>query len=140
MTKEKDFFSEANEASSSWFKFTTVGDTVKGKLLTVTDKEPVGVFPAQKVYELETESGDVVNVPMSVNKKFVISAMNRAKIGQTVGFKYEGDFQNEEMKKGGLAPAKTIKVFLDASYSPMQEVIDEGKEVARDVLDEVPFN
>lgn len=136
-TQDKDFFSEANEAQAGgWFKFDKIGDSIKGKLLSISEKEAQGVFPAQMIYELETETGDIQNVGVSVKKKFVTNAMRRAKVGQTVGFLYESDFQNEEMKKGGLAAAKTIKVFLDASFSPMQEVIADGKEIN---VDEVPF-
>ena len=136
MTKQdKDFFSEANEAGAGgWFKFDKVGDQIKGKLLSVSEKAAQGVFPAQMIYELETEEGEIMNVGVSTKKKFVTNAMRRAKIGQTVGFLYEGDFINDEMKKQGLAAAKTIKVFLDASYSPMQEVVEEGTEVT-----DIPF-
>ena len=138
MTKQdKDFFNEANEAQAGgWFKFDKIGDSIKGKLLSVSEKEAQGVFPAQMIYEIEKDDGEIVNVGISVKKKFVTNAMRRAKIGQTVGLLYESDFQNDEMKKQGLAAAKTIKVFLDASYTPMQEVVDEGKEVT---VDDIPF-
>ena len=133
MTKEKDFFSEENEPESNWFAFKEVGDNVSGTLLSRTEKE--GNYGPQMVYELETEGG-VVNVGILTKKKFIVSAMNKAKIGQKVGFKYTDDFQNDEMKKKGFAPAKNIKVFLDKSYDPMEEVASaEGIDVK-----DVPFD
>jgi len=123
MTNEKgDLFNETNEVQNNWFKFEKIGDTIQGILLSTTEREPEGVYPGQMVYELETNEG-VINVPISVNKVWVISAMKRAKLGQLVGFKYDSDFQSDEMKKNKLQPAKTIKVFMDKSFNPMQEVL-----------------
>jgi len=109
--KTDDFFSEENEAKVGWAKFTKIGDTIKGILTDVSEKPAQGNFPAQKIYTLKTDDG-MMNVGFSVNKPFVINAMKNASIGQIVGFKYDSDFQTDENKKKGMAPAKTIKVYL----------------------------
>ena len=118
-TKKDDFFSEANEAKSSWFKFDKIGDSIKGTLIASYVKPAKDMFPEQTVYELQNEEG-VTNVASS--KQFVRNAMGRAKIGQVVGFKYESDYQTEANKAKGMAPAKTIKVFIgemDPDFSPI---------------------
>ena len=106
----KDFFNEDNEAKSNWFKFEKVGDSVKGTLLSTNVKPARDMFPEQEVYELQTEDGAVVNVASS--KSYVRGCMKRAKVGQIVGFKYDSDYQTEANKAKGMAPAKTIKVYI----------------------------
>jgi len=130
MTKTTDaFFSEENEAKAQWFKFQEIGDTVKGTLVNTSIKPARDMFPEQTVYELKQEDGSITNVASS--KNFVRNSMKRAKIGQIVGFKYDSDYQTEANKAKGMAPAKTIKVYLgemDPEYTPvdgMEEIIPE---------------
>lgn len=111
-----ELFDEANEVKPNWFKFEKIGDTVKGIYVGSSHKDAQDIFPAQKIYELKTDTG-ITYVGFSVNKIYIHNAMKSAKIGQIVGFKYADDFQTDENKKKGLAPAKTIKVFL----GPMDE-------------------
>jgi len=145
MSNKDDFFSEENEAKSTWFKFEKIGDTIKGTLIGKSVKPARDMFPEQEVYELKTEDGEVWNVASS--KDFVRKSMKRAKLGQIVGFKYDSDYQTEANKKKGMAPAKTIKVYhgeMDPNYSQMdtlqeqfggEEVKDEGPKV-----DDIPFD
>lgn len=143
MTKEKDdLFSDDNKATANWFKFEKIGDTVKGTLVGSSIKPARDVFPEQTVWELKQEDGSITNV--ASGKTFVRNNMKRAKLGQIVGFKYESDYQTDANKAKGMAPAKTIAVFLgdmDETYDVMEgmgRVVAEG-ENAEIPVDEVPF-
>ncbi len=134
MTKTTDdFFSEENEAKSNWFKFEKIGDAVKGTLIATSTKPARDMFPEQEVYELQQEDGSVINVASS--KNFVRTSMRRAKIGQIVGFKYTDDYQTEANKAKGMAPAKTIKVFL-GDMDPNYDATAGMEEIQ---VDDVPF-
>ena len=133
MTKENDFFSEENEAKPNWFKFENIGDAVKGTLVGRSIRPARDQFPEQEVYELKQEDGTIMNIGSS--KMFVRNSMKRAKTGQIVGFKYADDYQTEANKKKGMAPAKTIKVYLgdmDKDYNPIEEL---GTEVNPEDMD-----
>ncbi len=124
---QDNFFSEENEVKPNWFKFTKIGDAIKGTYIGVSYKDAQDVFPAQKIYELKTDDG-IIYVGFNVNKIYIHNAMKNAKIGQIVGFKYDSDYQTEENKKRGMNPAKTIKVFLggmDENYQQTQPVDNE---------------
>lgn len=138
MTTTKDnFFTEENEAKAAWFKFEKIGDAIKGTLLSKTIKPARDMFPEQEVYELKTEDGDIVNVASS--KPYVRNIMGRVKIGQIVGFKYDSNYQTEESKKKGLAPAKTIKVYIGAMDPEYDGIMDKLQESGIEV-DNVEFN
>ena len=133
MTNKKleELFSEENEAKANWFKFEKIGDTVSGTLVGSDIKPAKDMFPEQTIYELKQEDGDIINVASS--KTFVRNSMKRAKIGQNVGFKYDGDYQTASNKAKGMQPAKTIKVYLgemDANYNVTDSM--EEQEVSMD--------
>ncbi|NKQ39513.1 MAG: hypothetical protein HF967_08645 [Methanosarcinales archaeon] len=130
--KTDDFFSEENEAKVGWAKFIKIGDTVRGILTSVSDKPEQGNFPAQKIYTLKTDKG-MINVGFPIYKTFVISSMKGATIGQEVGFKYASDYQTDENKKKGMAPAKTIKVYLGDVVETAEAFSEEPS------VDDVPF-
>ena len=127
-----EFFNENNEAAMNWFKFEKPGDKTKGKFMSSYEKPAEGVFGPQMIYEIETEDGEMWNVPIASNKAVVVKAMSRAKVGQTVGFLYSGDFINDAMKARGMNAAKTIKCFIDKTFDPMQEIMNEAETVTEE--------
>jgi len=137
-----NFFTEENEAKSTWFKFEKIGDSIKGTYVNKSYKEARDNFPAQEVYDLQMEDGSIVKVGSS--KDFVRNSMKQAKLGQIVGFRYDSDFQTAESKKKGFAPAKTIKVYLGAMDPNYVDIASLGREVTPEEagikIDEVPFN
>lgn len=113
-----NFFTEENKAQSSWMKFEKVGDSVKGTLVGRGRKEAFGNFPAQEVFELQQEDGEIINVGVDVKKSYVINRMKNVKLGQICGLKFEKEVPS---KTKGHAPAKSIEVYaggMDESYVP----------------------
>lgn len=138
MTQEKDnFFSDENEAKANWFKFEKIGDAVKGTLVGRSVKPARDVFPEQEVYELKQEDGSTVNVASS--KNYVRNIMRRVKYGQIVGFRYDSDYQTDANKKKGMAPAKTIKVYVGA-MDPDYDIMNKMVEQAGIEVNDVDFN
>lgn len=133
MSNEK--WEGGQEVQSSWFKFVTVGDKIKGTLINKQLQKGQNNFPDQWVYELLLEDGAVMNVPISVNKAGTIARLRNVKLGQIIGFEYEKDIPS---KGKGFAPAKAIKVWtwgMDPNYD-----INMGG-VSHEVgADEVDFN
>ena len=111
MTKNttEDIFQEDNKANASWFKFEKIGDSISGKLVTKSEQEGTGNYPAQKVYGLKLEDGSVMNVGISVNKSYVVDRAEQAELGDTLGFKFEKEVKS---KTKGNANAKSIEVYI----------------------------
>jgi len=109
MTTKNDLFDEENRAESNWFKFEKVGDTVSGIVVELGDKEASGNFPAQKVWTLKQEDGELINVGVAVHKTYVVSRANTAAMGDELGFKFVKEVPSA---KNGHAPAKSIEVFV----------------------------
>jgi hypothetical protein len=130
-----NFWSDENLASGQWFKFSKVGDKIKGVLVGKSTKKGTDGFPDQIVYELKLDDGSYCNVGISVNKKFVVDRMRHAKFGQEVGFKFDKEIP---AKMKGMNPAKSILVYLGEIKEKM-DTPDE--EVSMETALEVdPFN
>ena len=132
MTKEKDdFFSDENIAQATWFKFENVGDSVKGTLLSKRTQKGVDQFPDQEVYELRQEDGTIVNIGISVNKRYIIDRVRNVKLGQIVGFMFKDE---KASKTKGYAPAKSIEVYvgeMDPNYE--LEVFAENRDDTEEI-------
>ena len=110
----EDFFSDENKAKSSWFKFQTVGDAVKGMYIGKYFKEGRDNLPDQTIYELKTEDGEIVKVGFSIDKNYVHDRMKNIAFGRVVGFKFMDELKS---KTKGFAPAKSIEVFAGGEDS-----------------------
>lgn len=122
----EDIFKSENEAKSNWFKFQKIGDKVSGVLVEKGQQEATKDFGAQMVYNLELPDGTVERVGIAVTKEGTISRANSARMGDTLGFLYDGDIQTEEKKKKGHAPAKSIKVFVSRRPLSADEQFDQA--------------
>ena len=117
---------ERKEVESNWFKFITVGDSIKGTLINKRYQKGQDAFPDQWVYEIKKEDGQVFNVGISVNKSGTIQRLNNCQIGQII----EIEFEKEGEPGGkGFAKAKYLKVYsygMDDSYREVT-ISEEGK-------------
>ena len=118
MSKEElnkdDFFSEENKAQSNWWKAEKIGDKVKGVVLGDSEGKPFYIkegkdgFPAQRVFTLQKDDGEVVNVGVKVTSDYLMGRTGTVKIGDTLGFHYLKDIPP---KVKSHHPAKSIEVF-----------------------------
>lgn len=115
---DAEFFSAGNIVPSNWFKFSNVGDRIKGFLLEKRMQKGSDGYPDQVIYKLEKENGEVFNVGISVAKQYVIEKANSAKIGQMLGFAFLKEIPNP---KKGLNAIKSIEVFVDSRFKPEAE-------------------
>jgi hypothetical protein len=106
---DESFFSEENVPESNWFKFEKIGDKVMGTLVEIKDKPAVGVYPAQRVFTLKQNDGELVNVGISVNKDYILGRANSAKLGDKLGFAFIKEVPSATK---GFAPAKSIEVYV----------------------------
>lgn len=140
MAKDKEFFSDENIAQAAWFKFDKIGDAVKGTLLSRRHQPGVDNYPAQEVYELKQEDGDIINVGFSVNKKYVLDRMRNVKIGQIVGFMFKSEIPS---KTKGYAPAKSIEVYvgkMDENYKAEALATETGGKVVDEEMEGLSFS
>lgn len=109
-------FEGGQEVESNWFKFTKVGDGVKGTLINKSfQKSNLPGYQDQWVYELKNSDGEIWNVGISAAKTGTIQRLNKCKVGQIIGIK----FDSEGEAKKGFKPAKNLKVFtfgMDEAY------------------------
>lgn len=121
-----DEFAGGQEVQSNWFKFTTVGDGIKG---TLTEKLLVesqdAAFGDQMVYKIKKADGQVWNVGISTKKSGTIDRLNKCALGEIIGIKFESE--GESAVKGGHK-SKNLKVYtfgMDATYgmgTPVDDV------------------
>lgn len=120
------------EVNANWFKFTNVGDGIKGTLVGKHLQKGQGNFADQWVYEISNEDG-ITNVGISVAKEGTVARLNKCKIGEIIGILF--DKEGEAQK--GKHPAKYLVVKtwgMDPNYNGMEG----GQEVdAADGLSEV---
>lgn len=119
---EDELFNEENIPESAWFKFTTVGDKVGGTLVEVKDKPGVGVFPPQRVFTLKKSDGELINVGIALNKDYVISRANSAKLGDILGFQFTKEVESATK---GFAPAKSLEVYVKHIENQSTDPLDE---------------
>lgn len=131
MNEEK--WEGAQEVESNWFKFTKVGDKVKGTLVSRNfQKANIAGYQDQWVYELQTADGPV-NVGISVAKKGTNDRLAHCKLGEIIGIMFE----SEGEPKKGFKPAKNLKIFtfgMDKEYTFDHD--ESGEEIK---VDEIPF-
>ena len=122
-------FEESNIPESNWFKFEKVGDKVGGTLVEIKDKPAVGVYSAQRVFSLKKLDGEIVNVGISLNKDYIISRANSAKLGDILGFQFVKEVPSVTK---GFAPAKSIECYVkhveqNQSTDPLAEFDSKSK-------------
>jgi hypothetical protein len=105
-------FADEDKAEANWFKFEKVGDRVAGEVMDVTQKPGQGTLPAQRVFVLKKNDGEIVNVGISMNKDYVIQRTNRVAVGDRLGFEFTKEVPSTLGK--GYAPAKSIEVYWKA--------------------------
>lgn len=108
-------FNDTDKAEANWFKFDKVGARISGEVVDISEKEGQGTLPAQRVFVLRLNDGDIVNVGISMNKDYVIQRTNRVRPGDRLGFEYNKDIP---AKTKGYAPAKSIEVYWRANENP----------------------
>lgn len=115
MAKDKEVriddwgFDESDKSEANWFKFDKVGDRIAGEVMDVTEKPGQGTLPAQRVFVLKLNSGEIMNVGISINKDYVIQRTNRVQPGDRLGFEFTKEVASTLGK--GYAPAKSIEVY-----------------------------
>lgn len=113
----QDEWAGGKEVESNWFKFTTVGDKVKGTLIAKTfQKSADTVFPDQYIYDLKKADGVVTKVGVSVKKVGTVDRLNSCKLGDIIGIVFETETPS---KSKGFAATKNLKVLsfgIDDSY------------------------
>lgn len=125
MSKKDDFFSDENIAQANWFKFEKIGDSIKGTLISVRKQPGQDNYPDQMVYELKNEDGELWNVGISVEKRYIVDRMRNMKLGQIVGLMFKDEIPS---KTKGYAPAKSIEVYaggMDENYVEEKDDNDE---------------
>ena len=117
---QQDEWSGAQEVKSSWFKFLKIGDGIKGTLINKYHQESnADGYQSQWVYEIKKSDGEVWNVGVAENKSGTIQRLNRCKMGEIIGIRFE----SEGEKKKGKFPAKNLTVYSfgqDPSYMVAQ--------------------
>lgn len=105
----EDLFNKDNVPESNWFKFEKVGDRVSGIVVGLDEKEAVGEFPAQRVFQLKQPDESILNVGISMNKDYIIQRTNSVQLGDMIGFEFQKEIP---AKTKGYAPAKSIEVYV----------------------------
>jgi len=126
MTKE-DWDKGGEEVKSNWFKFESVGDFIKGTLLSKRLQEGQNGYQDQWIYEIQTAEG-VFNTPVSASKKGTCQRLNNCQVGDIVGIKFE----KEGEAKPGKHPAKYLEVKTWGKDPEFNE-FDEGDSVNPEV-------
>ena len=124
----KDEFESAKEVESNWFKFSTVGDKIRGTLVSRNLQKGVVPFPDQYVYELSTKDG-IVNVGISVNKKGTVQRLNSCKLGEIIGIWFKSA---TPAKTKGFADTKNLTVVswgMDPEFKQDTEDFDTANAV-----------
>ena len=114
MTKKEDGvvdgwdFEEEDKAEANWAKFDKIGARYVGVVQEIYEKPAKDAFPAQRVFVLKQNDGDIINVGISMNKDYVIQRTNRVAPGDKLGFEYTKDIPSTTK---GYAAAKSIEVY-----------------------------
>jgi hypothetical protein len=109
MIEEKDFFTEENVPESNWFKFDKVGDRVMGEVVDIYNKPSKDpMYKDQKVFVMKKQTGELVNVGISVDKDYLIGRTNMVVVGDMLGFEFKKEIP---ASKKGFKPAKSIEVY-----------------------------
>ena len=127
------YASENVPSSGSWFKFENVGDAVKGTLAEVPKiQEGVGSYRDQEVYKLvkakietvevdhsgeypkvksvlTSEDAEMINVGISVDRKFIIDRLENAKVGDIIAFAFLKEIPPTTK---GYKPTKSITPYI----------------------------
>lgn len=128
----QDDWDKGEEIPSAWFKFDEVGKMIKGTLIGKRyQKSNDPTYKDQWIYELKTEDGMVVKVPIGVERTFVVDKMKYVATGQIVAFKYTKDVPSQKFK-GKMAKSIDVRLYgLDPDYQD---------EVPEDIIkEENPF-
>jgi len=104
-----DVFSEENIPESNWFKFENVGDKIAGTVVEIKDKPGQGVFGPQRVWTLKLADESLINVGIPLNKDYVISRANTAKLNDILGFAFVKEIPSSTK---GFAAAKSIEIYV----------------------------
>lgn len=104
-----DLFNDPNtEPKSDWFKFTTPGDQIQGRLVEEPQYNVPSKFGPQNVYTLETAEGDIVMV--GLNPKSHVRAtrqLKQADVGDIIALKFESEYDS-----GKGNPGKNVSVRI----------------------------
>ena len=120
-----DEFAGGQEVQSNWFKFNAIGDGIKGTLVEKTLQESSdAAFGDQMVYKIKKANGEVWNVGISIKKSGTVDRLNKCKLGEIIGIKFESE--GDSAVKGGHK-SKNLKVYtfgMDATYGLGEPVDD----------------
>lgn len=106
------FFSEENEVTQNWFKFSKVGDRIKGILTDIRQVPNQLTGNMQTIYEIKTPDGEYWQIG---SKASIDAQMRKAKIGQEVGFLFR---EERKPSKKGYNPLKIIVCYLGEIVEP----------------------
>ena len=124
---------------SGWYKFSKVGDSIVGTLLSKYYKQDTtGIYSDQWVYELKTKEG-VINVGISIKNTFVNNKLKYIEPGTIIGFQYTKDVPSTKFK-GKIAKSIEVKQFgTDTDYlvTHQDQVPADEEEIK---VDSAPFN
>lgn len=115
MTNKDPLFDAENIPQSNWFKMEKVGDRVKGEVVDMFEQEAAGQFPAQMVFGLKQEDGEVLNFGFKKFKadgtspSYLATRAKNVKLGDIVGFEFKEEIP---AKVKGYSPAKSIEIYV----------------------------
>ena len=137
-----DVFKDGTDAEVGFWERKEIGAKIQGTYIERVELPAKGIYGAQIGYKLKTDTG-VKIAAFTLNKHFIHDGMKQAKLGQIVGFLYEGDYETEASKRDpNISPSHTIKVKLgemDKTYQ-VEDLFPEAAEAAEGIpVDEVPF-
>lgn len=104
-----DIFDEMPEREGNYVKFEKVGDSVQGTYIKRNDNSIDGYGNHQTLISLKKADGEVVTVSIRHNKTGLLKMVDEAKLGEIVGFKFNGTKENP-----GRQPTK----FILFAHSP----------------------
>ena len=113
MTKVNIFEAGKETEKASWADLKTPGSNVQGTYIGCILSQIDGYGNPQNIYSLLTEEGKVLQVGFNLNKKFIVSEMERVRFGQIIGFKYNGKVTVKN-KLGKEVEVNDFSLFQDS--------------------------
>lgn len=112
MTEINIFEATKEREMPTWAKFTNPGDKVQGTYVGQIRGVIDGYGNEQIIYQLMGSDGKVTNVGFGLNKKFVLSEMERTNFGEIVGIMFK-QWVTVKNKMGKETQVKDYAVYHD---------------------------
>lgn len=109
------------EETKNYFKFNEVGDKVQGTY--VSKQESIDTYNnPQTLVGLKQADGTIITVSVRHNKIGLLNELNKASLGQVIGFVFTGTKENP-----GRQPTKFIRLVQDPQYTDKEWLAEQAK-------------